>query len=287
MSGTSAGSGYDQLKTTGPVSLAGSLNLTFGAFTPTAHDMLFLINNTGLGATTGTFQYADNSLIGTFDGFNWYITYEANDAGTPSLSGGNDVAIYSAVPEPTTLALLGVGAVACSAARGDGGGRRGNGQRPHGGPRWSKAATRTGTGVVAGLGIVQSPAIATPPQPPAERVAELDSCFALPRIQRWSRSGDTPSGQNGLHALPTAPFLPSGLAMTTHLASRRGFLRQLALGGAAAGLPILYPVTFSAVRAPRGQMNPRQLGAGRHGSACRANRHEPSRDGAHRRGLRR
>ena len=111
VSGTTAGSGYDQLKTTGPVSLAGSLNLTFGTFTPTAHDILFLINNTGLGATSGTFQYADNSVTGTFDGFDWYITYEANDAGTPSLTGGNDVAIYS-VPEPTTLALLGVGAIA-------------------------------------------------------------------------------------------------------------------------------------------------------------------------------
>ena len=111
VSGTTAGSGYDQLTTTGPVSLAGSLNVTFGAFTPAAHDMLFLINNTGAGLTTGTFQYADNSLIGTFDGFHWYITYEANDAATPSLSGGNDVAIYS-VPEPTTLALLGVGAIA-------------------------------------------------------------------------------------------------------------------------------------------------------------------------------
>ena len=112
VAGTTAGSGYNQLKTTGPVSLAGSLNLTFGTFAPAAHDMLFLVNNTGLGATTGTFQYADNSLIGTFDGFNWYITYEANDAATPSLSGGNDVAIYSeAVPEPSNLALLGVGAI--------------------------------------------------------------------------------------------------------------------------------------------------------------------------------
>ena len=110
VAGTTAGSGYDQLKTTGPVSLSGSLNLTFGAFTPAASDILFLVNNTGSGLTSGTFQYADKSLIGMFDGYKWYITYEANDAGTPSLSGGNDVAIY-AVPEPATLALLGVGAI--------------------------------------------------------------------------------------------------------------------------------------------------------------------------------
>ena len=111
VSGTTAGSGYDQLKTTGPVSLSGSLNLTFGTFTPAAGEILFLINNTGSGATTGTFQYADNTEIGTFDGYNWYITYEANDAVTPSLTGGNDVAIYS-VPEPATLALLAAGLVA-------------------------------------------------------------------------------------------------------------------------------------------------------------------------------
>ena len=93
VSGTAAGSGYDQLTTTGPVSLAGSLNVTFGAFTPNDNDILFLINNSG--ALSGTFQYADKAEIGTYDGFNWYITYEANDAGAPSLSGGNDVAIYS------------------------------------------------------------------------------------------------------------------------------------------------------------------------------------------------
>jgi hypothetical protein len=73
--------------------------------------VLFLVNNTGLGVTTGTFQYADDAKIGTFDGFDWYITYDANNGGTPGLSGGNDVAIYSAVsvPEPATLALLATG----------------------------------------------------------------------------------------------------------------------------------------------------------------------------------
>ena len=66
------------------------------------------------GLTSGKFQYADKSLLGTFDGFNWYITYEANDAATPSLTGGNDVAIYS-VPEPA----------ACPAGRRRGGDRFG------------------------------------------------------------------------------------------------------------------------------------------------------------------
>jgi fibronectin-binding autotransporter adhesin len=108
--GLIAGSGYDELTTTGPVSLTGSLAITFGIFTPGGHDILFLINNTGNGATNGMFQYADNSKIGTFDGCNWYITYDANNASSPSLNGGNDVAIYSVtVPEPSMLVLLATG----------------------------------------------------------------------------------------------------------------------------------------------------------------------------------
>jgi autotransporter-associated beta strand protein len=105
VNGLTAGTGYDQLQTTGPVSLAGSLVLFFGTFTPTANDILFLINNTGSGATTGSFQFADNSKIGTFNGRDWYITYDANNSVTPSLNGGNDVAIYT-VPEPGMFVLL-------------------------------------------------------------------------------------------------------------------------------------------------------------------------------------
>lgn len=108
VNGLTAGeAGYGQLRATGPMSLAGSLTLTFGNFTPTGHDILFLVNNTGAGATTGAFQYADDSKIGTFNGFDWYITYDANNGDSPSFSGGNDVAICSfPVPEPATLALL-------------------------------------------------------------------------------------------------------------------------------------------------------------------------------------
>ena len=108
--GLAAGSGYDQLMTTAPVSLAGFLLLTFGPFVPTGDDILFLIDDTGTGTISGTFQYPDDAKIGTFNGFDWYITYDANDGASPSISGGNDVAVYSKlVPEPSALALLTVG----------------------------------------------------------------------------------------------------------------------------------------------------------------------------------
>ncbi len=112
VNGLTAGSEYDQLKTTGSIVLGGSLQLAFGAFTPTDGEMLFIINNTSTGNTDHTFQYTDNAKIGTFNGFDWYITYNANNTASPTLDGGNDVAIYAVfVPEPSTLILLGVGSI--------------------------------------------------------------------------------------------------------------------------------------------------------------------------------
>ena len=95
VNGLTAGSEYDQLKTTGSIVLGGSLQLAFGAFTPTDGEMLFIINNTSTGNTDHTFQFTDNAKIGTFNGFDWYITYNANNTASPTLDGGNDVAIYA------------------------------------------------------------------------------------------------------------------------------------------------------------------------------------------------
>ncbi|MBN2022889.1 MAG: autotransporter-associated beta strand repeat-containing protein [Pirellulales bacterium] len=109
VNGLAVGAQYDQLATTKQVSLAGSLTVRFGDFAPTGHDILFLINNTGTDRNSGAFQYADDARIGTFNGCDWYITYDAHNGAAPSLDGGNDVAIHS-VPEPASLVLLGLGA---------------------------------------------------------------------------------------------------------------------------------------------------------------------------------
>ena len=104
--GATPGTQYDQLVTSGSVSLAGALQVDFGSFSVTKSTMLFLIDNTGTSTTTGRFQYADNQAIGTYNGVTWYITYDADNGTTPALDGGNDVAIYAIVPEPSTAILL-------------------------------------------------------------------------------------------------------------------------------------------------------------------------------------
>ena len=109
---TPGSDGYGQLLTTGLVTLDGLLDLTFGEFTPTGNDILFLINNMGDEDTSGIFQFADDSKIGTYNGFDWYITYDADYGLSPNYYGGNDVAICSfAVPEPSSIAMLLAGIV--------------------------------------------------------------------------------------------------------------------------------------------------------------------------------
>jgi autotransporter-associated beta strand protein len=103
--GLNAGNSCDRLSASGPITLAGSLNLSFGNFIPTGQDIVFLIDNSTFSATVGEFQFPQDTKIGNYCGTDWYITYDANHAAVPSLHGGNDVAIYC-VPEPATWILL-------------------------------------------------------------------------------------------------------------------------------------------------------------------------------------
>ncbi|NQU09334.1 hypothetical protein HQ590_00965, partial [bacterium] len=103
---TTAGTDYDQLIVgpTGTVSIAAGATISpaFGAFTAQLDDVVYLLDNQGGLAIAGTFQYADDESIGSFNGRKWLITYDAIAGG--ALDGGFGIAIY-AVPEPASLGL--------------------------------------------------------------------------------------------------------------------------------------------------------------------------------------
>lgn len=113
LNGNDAGTSYDQLLVNGNVALGSSnLLLSLGA-APASTDFFYLILNNGVGATTGAFAgFAEGGAITASFGGTTYqgnIYYGANSA-TNALTGGNDVLVtgFAAIPEPSTVALLGL-----------------------------------------------------------------------------------------------------------------------------------------------------------------------------------
>ena len=100
-------SNHDQITVTGSVNITGgSLSALFSTFTPVNGDLIFILLNDLSDAITGTYTgYAQGAEIGTYGGFAWQISYNA-DSGTNSFTGGNDIALM-AVPEPNAAALVG------------------------------------------------------------------------------------------------------------------------------------------------------------------------------------
>ncbi len=113
VSGTIAGSTYDQVKVSGNVTLAGTLDLsTLGGLG--MGDTITLIDNTGSGTTSGYFSqiitsgstYAIGTAVGTYtftSGTTEYLLNYAANADRDSLN--NDVTL-TVVPEPGTWAML-------------------------------------------------------------------------------------------------------------------------------------------------------------------------------------
>lgn len=66
-------------------------------------NQLFTIIDIGETATGQFSNLAENSLVGTYGGVDLFITYQAGD--------GNDVALYTTIPEPATFILLGLGTI--------------------------------------------------------------------------------------------------------------------------------------------------------------------------------
>jgi len=110
INGLTAGTEHDQINVTGSVDISGgSLAASFSAGTYAANDLIFILLNDGSDAITGTYSgLAQGATVTSYGGFNWNISYVANSGGSPSFTGGNDIALMAeAIPEPKT-ALLGV-----------------------------------------------------------------------------------------------------------------------------------------------------------------------------------
>ena len=106
---TPGAGGYDQVNTTGTVNLSGTLATSFTGGTYANGDLLFILLNDDVDAINGTFSgLAQNAFVINYGGFDWKISYTANgdSLGSPSFTGGNDVALM-AVPEPNVAVLLG------------------------------------------------------------------------------------------------------------------------------------------------------------------------------------
>ncbi len=116
---TSAGGGVlsnDRANVTGSVTLTSGadlkLSLASGQNNPIVGDILYLVINDLADSVTGVFTklnnvnttLAEGSLF-TYNSVDYQITYKANSEGTPSFTGGNDVALM-AVPEPETWVIL-------------------------------------------------------------------------------------------------------------------------------------------------------------------------------------
>ena len=114
IAGANAGTGYDQVRVGGNLTLAGTLTLTTGAgFTPALGEKFYLLDLTGTGTVSGTFDgLAELGTVTDSAGNQYVINYLDHDPADTSNLLPNDVSLTAiqVVPEPSTWALLGVGA---------------------------------------------------------------------------------------------------------------------------------------------------------------------------------
>jgi autotransporter-associated beta strand protein len=101
--GLTAGSQYDQINTTGTISLDGILTLSLvGGFTPTPGNQFFPWLNDGTDPISGTFAGVPEGGVVTAGGSSFAVSYTGNGDGG---SIGNDIRLTALVPEPSAATL--------------------------------------------------------------------------------------------------------------------------------------------------------------------------------------
>lgn len=103
--GTTAATDYDQLNVLSSVALGNMQLVLSGAYTPVGADRFFILTLDGASPILGTFAGLPEGAGLTFNGVPMFISYQG-DAGTNSITGGNDVVLY--IPSPAAAAVLGL-----------------------------------------------------------------------------------------------------------------------------------------------------------------------------------
>lgn len=108
VNGLTAGSGHDQIQTTGIVDITDSTLVVSLTLTPSFGDKVFLWLNDGTDAITGNFMWSGSPLVEGASLNSWVISYNDDSVSNPtgfSTNAGNDISL-TYVPEPGTGVLI-------------------------------------------------------------------------------------------------------------------------------------------------------------------------------------
>jgi autotransporter-associated beta strand protein len=108
ITGTTAGTGYDQIDVIGTVDISGGSLVTAFSGSYAENDLLFLLLNDDTDAINGTFAgYAQGTTVASYGFMDWQISYTA-DSVNKTFTGANDIALM-AIPEPSSITVAGIG----------------------------------------------------------------------------------------------------------------------------------------------------------------------------------